>query len=171
MIDAATKSALQNALGDRVEFDVAMARHTSLRIGGPADAMATPATRDELAAALAICATKEIPTRVLGAGFNVLVNDGGLEGVVLRLKKLRAIERVSDDTLSIEAGASGTRVYSTVLLMATVPTPYGCERMRICAHIERGTVLGRGWPSWSHAPGASCPSSERTTVPVWASAA
>jgi len=106
MIEDRVKTSLISVLGERVEFDVPMSRHTSLRIGGPADAMATPATRDELAKTLALCAANAIPTRVLGAGFNVLVSDGGLEGVVLRLKKLRAIERVSEDTISIEAGAS-----------------------------------------------------------------
>jgi len=106
MIEARVQTSLISVLGDRVEFDVAMSRHTSLRIGGPAEAMATPATRDELAKTLAICAENSIPTRVLGAGFNVLVSDDGLAGVVLRLKKLRAIERVSEDTISIEAGAS-----------------------------------------------------------------
>jgi UDP-N-acetylmuramate dehydrogenase len=106
MIQAAARRALESALGDRVEFDVALARHTSLRIGGPADAMVTPGDRDELSRTLAICHEHGLPTRVLGAGFNVLVREGGLRGVVLRLKKLRAIERVAPNVLEVEAGAS-----------------------------------------------------------------
>jgi UDP-N-acetylmuramate dehydrogenase len=42
----------------------------------------------------------------LGAGFNVLVREGGIRGIVLRLKKLRAIERVAENAISVEAGAS-----------------------------------------------------------------
>ena len=106
MIEATARHALESALGDRVAFDVAMTRHTSLRIGGPADAMVTPADRDDLSRTLAICDAHGLPTRVLGAGFNVLVREGGLRGVVLRLKKLRAIERVAPRVLAIEAGAS-----------------------------------------------------------------
>lgn len=106
MIDAGARQALEALLGDRVGFDVPMARHTSLRIGGPADAMATPSDRAELARLLALCSERELPIRVLGAGFNVLVADAGLTGVVLRLKKLRRIERVADDVIAVEAGAS-----------------------------------------------------------------
>lgn len=106
MIEASSRAALESLLGDRVAFDVPLSRHTSLRIGGPADAMATPADREELGRLLALCAEHGLPVRVLGAGFNVLVSDAGLAGVVLRLKKLRRIERVADDAIAVEAGAS-----------------------------------------------------------------
>ncbi len=106
MIEAKHRAALEALLRDRVAFDVPLSRHTSLRIGGPADALATPADRDELGRLLALCAELGLPTRVLGAGFNVLVSDAGLSGVVLRLKKLRRIERVADDAIAVEAGAS-----------------------------------------------------------------
>ena len=106
MIAPAARDALEALLADRIEFDVPLSRYTSLRIGGPADAMATPADRDELSRTLALCDALEIPTRVLGAGFNVLVREGGLPGVVLRLKKLRQIRRASDETIYVEAGAS-----------------------------------------------------------------
>jgi UDP-N-acetylmuramate dehydrogenase len=106
MIPTAARASLERSLGDRIEFDVALSRHTSLRIGGPADALASPRDRDELAETLRICHAHAVPTTVLGAGFNVLVREGGIRGVVLRLKKLRAIERVADDAISVEAGAS-----------------------------------------------------------------
>lgn len=106
MIEASSRAALESLLGDRVTFDVPLSRHTSLRIGGPADAMATPADREELGRLLALCAEHGLPIRVLGAGFNVLVSDAGLAGVVLRLKKLRRIDRVADDAIAVEAGAS-----------------------------------------------------------------
>ncbi|MBW1885333.1 MAG: UDP-N-acetylenolpyruvoylglucosamine reductase, partial [Deltaproteobacteria bacterium] len=55
MIEADAKQSLAALLDDRVEFDAALSRHTSLRIGGPADALVTPKDRDELAQVLAIC--------------------------------------------------------------------------------------------------------------------
>ena len=106
MIDQAARRSLGDLLGERVEFDAPLARHTSLRIGGPADALATPLNRTELAETLAICHEHGLATHVLGAGFNVLVSDAGLRAVVIRLKKLRGIERVSQTTIAIEAGAS-----------------------------------------------------------------
>lgn len=106
MIAADVRSLLARLLPGRIEFDVPLARHTALRIGGPADALATPLDRDELRRLLALCAAHEVATTVLGAGFNVLVREGGIRGVVIRLKKLRRIERVARDAISVEAGAS-----------------------------------------------------------------
>ena len=77
------RAALVDLLADRVAFDVPLARHTALRIGGPAEAIVTPADRDELARALALCHAHGCPTRVLGSGFNMLVADEGLPGVVI----------------------------------------------------------------------------------------
>ncbi len=106
MIGLPARRALEVCLGDRIEFDVALARHTSLRIGGAADAIATPTDRGELAELLGICTEHALPTIVLGAGFNVLVREGGIRGVVLRLKKLRRIDRDGPNLISVEAGAS-----------------------------------------------------------------
>lgn len=106
MIAADTRRALEAVLGDRVEFDVALARYTSLRIGGPADAIATPADLTELRNVLGICTEHALPTIVLGAGFNVLIREGGIRGVVLRLKKLRRIDADGPNLISVEAGAS-----------------------------------------------------------------
>ncbi len=106
MIEASARRALEARLGDRIEFDVPLSRHTSLRIGGPADAVATPADRAELRTVLEICAEHTLPTMVFGAGFNLLVREGGIRGVVLRLKKLRRIDRVGSTLISVEAGAS-----------------------------------------------------------------
>ena len=50
MIPVEARAGLQALLEDRVVFDVPMARQTSLRVGGPADALATPQDRTELAA-------------------------------------------------------------------------------------------------------------------------
>lgn len=106
MIESTLREVLAQTLGDQIAFDVPLARHTSLRIGGPVDAMVTPRDRAALAETLALCDAHGLPTRVLGAGFNVLASDAGLPGVVLRLKKLRRIERIDDETIEVEAGAS-----------------------------------------------------------------
>ncbi|MBY0401645.1 UDP-N-acetylmuramate dehydrogenase [Myxococcota bacterium] len=106
MIGRDAREALVRCLAERVEFDVPLSRHTSLRIGGPADALATPADRADLARLLAVCNEHALPVSVLGGGFNVLVREGGLRGVVLRLRKLRRIEQRGPDLVEVEAGAS-----------------------------------------------------------------
>jgi len=58
---------------------------THLRIGGPAEYLVTPRTRDELARVVAACAAEKLPFRVIGVGTNLLVRDEGVSGVVVRL--------------------------------------------------------------------------------------
>ncbi len=110
MIGADARGALAAALGDHVEFDVPMARHTSLRVGGPAEALATPADRGELAALLHACSEHGLPHHVLGSGFNTLVLDGGLAGVAISLRRFRRLEERPGFLLRAEAGVSHSQV-------------------------------------------------------------
>lgn len=103
------RAAMTELLGDRVAFDVAMARHTSLRVGGPAEAVGTPRSCDEVVACAALCERFGLPLTPVGGGFNLLVRDGGLAGLVLRTAKLRALS-LQETTLIAEAGVSHSQV-------------------------------------------------------------
>ena len=106
MIDTAARHALEEAFGDAVAFDVPMTRHTSLRIGGRADALATPGSREQIEALLGLCAEHGLPHWTIGAGFNCLVSDVGIDGVVIKLSGLRALEPRSDTAVFAEAGVT-----------------------------------------------------------------
>lgn len=67
-------------------FDEPLARYTTFRIGGPADCYAEVSTRDELVALLRVVRDEKIPFMMLGFGSNMLVRDGGVRGVVARLR-------------------------------------------------------------------------------------
>lgn len=72
---------------------------TWFRVGGPADVLFVPADADDLAAFLASCPA-DVPVTVIGVGSNLLVRDGGVAGVVVRLGPgFTAIERVGDTRL------------------------------------------------------------------------
>lgn len=110
----AQREALLTALAGEGElrFDEPMARHTTLRIGGPADAWVAP-TRIEAAQRLRrTCRALGLPCRALGAGSNLLVRDGGVRGVLLaseRLRGLRIDEAAGEDGRTgvyVEAGVS-----------------------------------------------------------------
>jgi UDP-N-acetylmuramate dehydrogenase len=107
VIPPAAREALVEALGDAVRFDVPLSRFTSLRVGGAADALVSPPDRDALAECLRIAARHGLPLTVLGNGFNTLVRDGGIEGIVLRIQRLRGIRR-RDGDLVAEAGVTHT---------------------------------------------------------------
>jgi UDP-N-acetylmuramate dehydrogenase len=110
VIAEAARRELVRLLGERVRFGVPMARLTSLRVGGPADALAEPADRAELLALLRLCAARRLPHSVLGAGFNTLCRDGGLAGVVVQLGRLRRLEERPGRSLRAEAGVSHSQV-------------------------------------------------------------
>ncbi len=97
-------------LGARVRFDEPLAPYTSWKIGGPADAFATVETEDELGAVLALARRRKLPWFVLGSGSNLLVGDGGMRGLVLRLGgAFAAIEVVRDGAeVLVRAGASAS---------------------------------------------------------------
>ena len=69
----------------RVRFDEPLARHTTFKIGGPADALVDAENSDEVLAVLRVAREAGVPLFVLGWGSNLLVRDRGVRGVVLRL--------------------------------------------------------------------------------------
>lgn len=81
-----------------------MARHTTLRIGGPADAWYAPASIAALTRALEIAARHAIPVTAVGGGSNLLVRDGGVRGLVVSTRGLRRLERKDATTVVVEAG-------------------------------------------------------------------
>ncbi len=106
MIAADVRDELVAALGDAIRFDVETHRLTSLRVGGPADAVAAPPDRASLAALLRLCARHRLPHRVLGRGFNTVVRDEGVDGVVIQLAKWRRLEQRPGGLLRAEAGVT-----------------------------------------------------------------
>jgi UDP-N-acetylmuramate dehydrogenase len=79
------RASLRTIAGERVTFDEPLAPHTSWKIGGPADALVHVASSGELAAILQLALRRRLPWFVLGSGSNLLVGDGGIRGLVLRL--------------------------------------------------------------------------------------
>ncbi len=67
--------------------DEPLAKHTTLRVGGPADFYVEPTTEDDLANVVKFCGENEIKFFILGRGSNLLVRDGGFRGVVICLSQ------------------------------------------------------------------------------------
>jgi len=117
MIDARLRGALVERLGGGVRFDVPLARLTSLRVGGPADAVLTPGDRAELCAALRLLSRARVPHFVIGGGFNCLALDPPMAGAVIQLTRLRRLEERPRCALRVEAGVSHSQL-----------TRFCCER-------------------------------------------
>ncbi len=69
----------------RLRVNEPMAKHTTLRVGGPAQFWVEPHDERDLARVLHYCHVREIPVTIVGRGTNLLVRDGGIEGVVIHL--------------------------------------------------------------------------------------
>ena len=85
--------------------DALMKNYTTFRIGGPADLLIQPSSEEELIRIAAYLRQKDISTVVLGNGSNVLVKDGGIRGVVIKIGKNMGNIRTEGEELTAEAGA------------------------------------------------------------------
>ncbi len=81
-----------------------MARHSTLRVGGPAQYWIEPSTFEAFSEAVIFCKARGIPVRIVGRGSNLLVRDGGIRGAVIHPTG-GAFSEVTADGMTITAGA------------------------------------------------------------------
>ena len=88
----------------KLELGVGLAPFTWFRVGGPADVLFQPADEEDLATFLKAC-PQQVPVLPLGVGSNVIIRDGGVPGVVVRLSP-RGFGQVKVDGTNVVAGAA-----------------------------------------------------------------
>ena len=86
------------------KLDEPLKRYTAWKIGGPADALLEPKSVDELIEAVEKAREHGVPVTVLGGGTNVLVRDGGIRGLTIRLAKTLTNVEIEDLRVVAEAG-------------------------------------------------------------------
>ena len=74
-----------------VLIDAPMSEHIYFKVGGPADILVTPNTKEQVIKTINLCREHNVPYFLLGNGSNLLVKDGGVEGVVIKFCKLNKI--------------------------------------------------------------------------------
>lgn len=87
-------------------LDEPMKRHTSFRIGGPADIMATPVSEAELTALLQRAKQFQVPVTLVGNGSNMLVRDKGIRGLVIKLGNMLNQIDVQGSSITFGSGVS-----------------------------------------------------------------
>jgi UDP-N-acetylmuramate dehydrogenase len=101
---------LRARLNDRVRFDELLSRHTSLRVGGPADVFVRAESVDDVRLVLESAVRCALPVFPLGGGSNVLVSDGGLRGIVVVLGRAFDYTRwTAEGTETLVAAGAGAR--------------------------------------------------------------
>ncbi len=112
-----------------------LSKHTSFRIGGPAEIMAFPKNAEELSLLLKLSKKMDIKPVILGAGTNVLAPDEGTAGLVICLKDcLNGIEQLPGSRIQVMAGVTMARA-------AVFAANHGLSGMEF-AHGIPGTVGG-----------------------------
>ena len=90
---------------EKVKVAEPMKRHTTFRIGGPADYFLLPSSEEELSGILKICKNEELPYFILGNGSNLLVSDEGYRGVIIQLYRNYGDITVKGNEIHATAGA------------------------------------------------------------------
>lgn len=89
---------------ENIKLDEPMAKHTTFKIGGPAQVFVTPMNTEEIRQVVLLCKAEKVPFFVLGKGSNLLVSDEGMEGVVIQLYDQFADCQVLGNQLYANAG-------------------------------------------------------------------
>ena len=92
-----------------------MSRHTSFKIGGPADILITPQSANDVQFTVKACKDAAAPWRVMGLGSNLLVSDNGLRGVTIKITRGFNHVDIQDTAVIAQAGASNTSVAAAAL--------------------------------------------------------
>lgn len=111
-----------------LHFDEPLAKHTSFRIGGPAEVMVFPKSKEELSQILKMSALLDCKIAIMGAGTNILAQDAGFRGLVICLKNcLDGMEQVDGTHIRVAAGVTMTRaaVYAANLGLSGLEFAHG----------------------------------------------
>ena len=97
------KHLLGSALIGDIIYDAPMSKYTSFRTGGRADALVMPKSEKELSRAILLARENGVPYCVIGNGSNLLVRDGGVRGIVIRLAEGFSGIQVEGNTVTARA--------------------------------------------------------------------
>ena len=104
---------LQNVMGGSGIFmEEPMKKHTTFRVGGPADVLVQP-DETALAAILALCRQNHVPYSFIGNGSNLLVGDKGIRGVVIEMTDPMGNIEVDGTKITAQAGAKLSKIANT----------------------------------------------------------
>ena len=95
---------MSEAIRGEVHHHEPLSLHTSLRVGGPADILVVPRDLEDLRLALTFAVRERLAVEVIGGGNNLLVRDGGVRGLVVKLDRAFAHVDVREDEAFVGAG-------------------------------------------------------------------
>lgn len=138
-----------------------MARHTTFKVGGPADWMAFPQSEEDIVRALQAAKEAGMPVTVIGNGSNLIVRDGGIRGLVIKIGRNLSEISVDQHNVIAQGGATLRKVANFALehslsgfeFAAGIPGnvggaacmnagAYGCEMAKVIHNVQAVTREG-----------------------------
>ena len=104
MINATANTLKERLNPEIVYIDEPMNKHTSFKIGGPADVLVMPENVDEVREVMEICKDNACPFHIVGNGSNLLVGDDGIRGVVLKLSENFSGVKIEGERVVAQSG-------------------------------------------------------------------
>lgn len=87
-----------------------LAKHTTFKIGGPAEYFVTPENEDQLKLVIKVCKESNIPYYIIGKGSNLLVGDKGYKGVIIQIYKNFDLIKIDKNIVTAGAGVMLSRL-------------------------------------------------------------
>ena len=109
-MEDAVSSLIKGSIRGEMIKNEPLSRHSSLKVGGPADIFITPFDLDDLKAVLASLKETATSWLVIGGGYNLLVRDDGYRGAVISLKRLSRLEQLDGNRIFAEAGVNNDKL-------------------------------------------------------------
>lgn len=110
---------------ENVILDAEMKNYVHFKVGGPADILLIPENKEQVIKSVEICKENNIPYYVVGNGSNLLVRDGGVKGVVIKLNEVNNI-KVYGETIEAESGAMLKDVSSAAVENSLTGFEFAC---------------------------------------------
>lgn len=110
---------------ENIKIDEYMKNHTSFKVGGVADILVIPEMVEEVNSIIKLCREDHVPYYIMGFGSNILVRDGGIRGVVIKLEKLSSIT-VEGESVRVQCGASFARASREALNASLTGLEFAC---------------------------------------------
>lgn len=110
---------------EEIEIDSPMSEHIYFKVGGPVDIFLNPSSEEQVINTIALCKEHGVPYFIIGNGSNLLVRDGGIKGVVIKLSNLKTI-KVNGNEIFAECGALLTDVSKTALKESLTGFEFAC---------------------------------------------
>lgn len=110
---------------DKIHIDEPMKNHTSFRVGGPADILVTPETAEDVVKLVKACREHNVPYIIIGNGSNLLIKDGGVRGVVVKLDRMNKI-KIDGDRITAESGVKLSDLCGAAMAQELAGLEFAC---------------------------------------------